>query len=263
MIRYFYSVCLLLTGTALPLLAKTDATPKTTPVHSSKAGVKTAVLSPAPKAKEQAPKKVAARPAPSTSVADDDGPLPESMPESQRPVGNGPILGNRLVAYPAPKTAVPTSIVSDRSEESGRTTHGGRLARVTAYWAGEGDYYTGRGISSTGVRLHEGHCAVDPNIIPYGSIVEIQGVGKYLAVDTGTAVIARTAAKEGGHTSAQRNALVVDVYFEDRRAGEKFAACESKFVTISWWTPRSADTQARARGLFAAEDWTRIQNKQL
>jgi 3D (Asp-Asp-Asp) domain-containing protein len=140
----------------------------------------------------------------------------------------------------------------------------GRLARVTAYWASEGDYFTRRGIASTGVRLHEGHCAVDPNIIPYGSVVDIAGVGKFLAVDTGTAVIERTAAREGGRTAAERNALVIDLFFESRRDGEAFASSSAKWAAVSWWTPGSTATQAKeARSLFAEEDWTRIQNKQL
>jgi hypothetical protein len=139
-----------------------------------------------------------------------------------------------------------------------------RLARVTAYWAGEGDYYTRRLIAATGVRLHDGHCAVDPNIIPYGSVVDIAGVGKYLAVDTGSAVISRTAAREGGHTSAERSAIVIDLFFEDRSEGERFAAGAAKYVAISWWTPSSMATQAKAaRGLFAEEDWSKIQGKQL
>lgn len=146
----------------------------------------------------------------------------------------------------------------------GRTTPGGRLARVTAYWAGEGDYYTGRCISATGVRLHDGHCAVDPRIIPYGSVVEIAGVGKFLAVDTGSAVISRTAAREGGHTSEERNAIVIDLFFEDRDAGEKFAAAASKYASISWWTPTSMGMEAKAaRSLFAEENWSKIQGKQL
>jgi 3D (Asp-Asp-Asp) domain-containing protein len=145
-----------------------------------------------------------------------------------------------------------------------QTISGKRLARVTAYWAGEGDYYTGRCISATGVRLHDGHCAVDPNIIPYGSVVEIAGVGKYLAVDTGSAVISRTAAREGGHTSAERNAIVVDLFFEDRSEGERFAASAAKYVSISWWTPTSMGVDAKAaRSLFAEENWTKIQSKQL
>ena len=135
---------------------------------------------------------------------------------------------------------------------------------MTAYWAAEGDYYTERCISATGVRLHDGHCAVDPNIIPYGSVVEIAGVGKFLAVDTGSAVISRTAAREGGHTSAERNAIVVDLFFQSRKEGEKFAAAASKFVSISWWTPTAKNSEARvARGLFAEEDWSKIQSKQL
>jgi len=139
-----------------------------------------------------------------------------------------------------------------------------RLARVTAYWAAEGDYYTERCISATGVRLHDGHCAVDPTIIPYGSVVQIAGVGKFLAVDTGSAVVLRTAAREGGHTPQERRAIVVDLFFEDRSAGERFAAGAAKYVSISWWTPSSMGVEAKAaRGLFAEEDWTKIQSKQL
>jgi 3D (Asp-Asp-Asp) domain-containing protein len=155
----------------------------------------------------------------------------------------------------------PPPVISESAELS---VAGGRLARVTAYWAGEGDYYTRHCISATGVRLHEGHCAVDPTIIPYGSVVEIAGLGKFLAVDTGSAVVSRTAAREGGHTSAERNAIVVDLFFESPDQGERFAAAEAKFTSISWWTPTATNTEAReARRLFAEEDWSKIENKQL
>ncbi len=135
---------------------------------------------------------------------------------------------------------------------------------MTAYWAGEGDYYTGRCISSTGVRLHDGHCAVDPRIIPYGSVVKIAGVGTYLAVDTGSAVISREAAKEAGHTAAERSALVIDIFFESRRDGERFAAAATRYAPVSWTTPTASNQDAKdARGLFAEEDWGRIHSKQL
>jgi hypothetical protein len=95
-------------------------------------------------------------------------------------------------------------------------------------------------------------------------VVEIAGVGKFLAVDTGSAVISRTAAREGGHTSAERRAIVVDLFFANRREGERFAAGVAKYVSISWWTPSSMGMEAKAaRDLFAEEDWTRIQSKQL
>jgi 3D (Asp-Asp-Asp) domain-containing protein len=258
MMRYFYSVSLLLVGLGLPVLAKTDAPLSSAPPHSSKGGIKTAVLpTPAPtvSAKDQSPSPKAKAKA-VAAVA------PQVPPSFERPLGS-PILGNRLVAFSAPKSFSPPAYQTDRTEDAGRTAAGGRLARVTAYWASEGDYYTDKLISATGVRLHDGHCAVDPTIIPYGSIVEIAGVGKFLAVDTGSAVISRAAAREGGHTSAERRAIVVDLFFANRAAGERFAAGSAKFVSISWWTPRSADTQARARSLFAEEDWTKIQSKQL
>ncbi len=89
-------------------------------------------------------------------------------------------------------------------------------------------------MSATGLRLHAGVCAVDSSIIPYGSIVKIDGVGSFLAVDTGTAVISRKAARESGHTVAERAALVVDLFFASRRAGERFSETAPKFAIVAW-----------------------------
>ena len=142
------------------------------------------------------------------------------------------------------------------------TPGGGRLARVTAYWPAEGDYYTRHSVASTGVRLHDGHCAVDPNIIPYGSVVAIAGIGTFLAVDTGTAVIERTAAREAGHTYAEKHALVIDLFFASRRAGEAFASSAAKWAPISWWAPGQKSSDAKsARNMFADEDWQKIESK--
>lgn len=136
---------------------------------------------------------------------------------------------------------------------------GNGLARLTAYWSGEGDYYTRHHISSTGITLHNGHCAVDPTVIPYGSVVSIEGLGTYLAVDTGTAVVSRRAARESGHNRNERHALVVDLYFESRRDGEHFAATGPKFATITWSAP-GADLLADAaptHTLVAFDDTSR------
>ncbi len=92
----------------------------------------------------------------------------------------------------------------DNSSDASDTVQG-RLARITAYWPGE-DYYTNHKRSATGARLRDGFCAVDSRIIPYGSLVTISGVGSYLAMDTGTAVISRKAAKESGHNKLERSA---------------------------------------------------------
>jgi 3D (Asp-Asp-Asp) domain-containing protein len=139
---------------------------------------------------------------------------------------------------------------------------GGRIARVTAYWPSEGDYYTRHGVASTGVHLHDGHCAVDPSIIPYGSVVALAGIGTFLAVDTGTAVVERTAAREAGKTYAEKHALVIDLFFASRRQGEAFAASAAKWAAVSWWAPGQKTSEAKtARGMFADEDWQKIQSK--
>jgi hypothetical protein len=111
---------------------------------------------------------------------------------------------------------------------------------------GAGDYYTSRLMSSTGVSLHDGHCAVDPSIIPYGSVVEVAGVGEFLAVDTGSAVVSRKAARQDARTSEERKALVIDLFFKSRKAGEAFAARTPMYAFISWGAPTPRSTFSSA-----------------
>lgn len=57
--------------------------------------------------------------------------------------------------------------------------------RITCYWLGEDDYGD---LTSTGTKAQENHTiAVDPNVIPYGSIILIDG-NEYIAEDCGGAV---------------------------------------------------------------------------
>jgi 3D (Asp-Asp-Asp) domain-containing protein len=130
------------------------------------------------------------------------------------------------------KVAIPTAS-DDANSDTLDPSIPTRLARVTAYWPGE-DYYTNHKMTATGARLRPGFCAVDSNIIPYGSLVMIPGVGNYLAMDTGTAVISRKAAKESGHNRAERSALVIDLYFPSRKAGELFSREGPKFAMVAW-----------------------------
>jgi 3D (Asp-Asp-Asp) domain-containing protein len=102
-----------------------------------------------------------------------------------------------------------------------------------------GNRLTRAHLSATGVRLHAGHCAVDPSVIPFGSIVQVEGLGTFLAVDTGSDVVSRKAAKESGHSKLERRALVIDLFFEHRSEGERFAADGPKFASITWWPPHT------------------------
>lgn len=127
-----------------------------------------------------------------------------------------------------------------------------RLARITAYWTDE-DYWTSRHMSSTGVHLQAGRsCAVDPRKIPYGSVVRIPGMGNYVAVDTGSAVVSRQAAVGSARTADQRDALVVDLFFENRKDAEAFAAHGPTFAAVSWSKPLTAsDAPLNPRALPA------------
>jgi 3D (Asp-Asp-Asp) domain-containing protein len=112
-----------------------------------------------------------------------------------------------------------------------------RLARVTVYWPDEGDFYTRNRKSSTGTRLRDGHCAVDPKVIPYGSVVNVPGVGRLIAVDTGPAVISRRAARLTGRTREQRSAIVIDVFCSTRAKARALTPRLKHFAVVTWQRP--------------------------
>jgi 3D (Asp-Asp-Asp) domain-containing protein len=149
----------------------------------------------------------------------------------------GFIVAKKVAAKPVAKSTPVVAAAAKPASPAAPAVPPGHLARLTAYWTQE-DPWTAKHESSTGIRLHEGHCAVDPKLIPYGSVVQIPGMGTYVAVDTGSAVISRQAALGSGQTEAQRNALVVDLFFESRQEAEDFAAHGPAYVSVSW-TPRS------------------------
>ena len=109
------------------------------------------------------------------------------------------------------------------------------LARVTVYWANGGrgaDRYTRQHKSATGLRLQKGHCAVDPKKIPYGSRVVLPDGTALSAVDTGSAVRNRKAARRSGRTSYERNAIVIDKFFETKRQALAWANANPPFVSV-------------------------------
>jgi hypothetical protein len=109
------------------------------------------------------------------------------------------------------------------------------LARVTVYWASGGrgsDRDTRQHKCATGLRLRNGHCAVDPRHIPYGSRVVLADGTTLAAVDTGSAVRTRRAARRAGRTPNERNALVVDRFFETKRQAMTWANAHPMFMPV-------------------------------
>lgn len=116
------------------------------------------------------------------------------------------------------------------------------LARVTVYWARGGhgsDRYTRQHKSATGQRLKQGHCAVDPRRIPYGSRVVLPDGTALSAVDTGSAVRNRKAARKSGRTINERNAIVIDKFFETKRQALTWANSNPPFVSVKVVSPNA------------------------
>jgi 3D (Asp-Asp-Asp) domain-containing protein len=116
------------------------------------------------------------------------------------------------------------------------------LARVTVYWAHGGrgaDHYSRQHKSSTGTRLHVGHCAVDPKKIPYGSRVVLPDGTALSAVDTGGAVRTRKAARRAGRSSNERNAIVIDKFFETKQQALAWANSNPPFVNVKVIPPNA------------------------
>src|SRR5438046_4631625 len=111
------------------------------------------------------------------------------------------------------------------------------LARVTVYWHGKG---SGANAAWNSARLIEGHCAVNPKKIPYGSKVVFRDA-ECLAVDTGPDVVNRKAARLCGRNQSERNAIVIDRFFDAREKALAWAKANPHFMVVR---VRTADTAA-------------------
>src|ERR1700745_2186442 len=109
------------------------------------------------------------------------------------------------------------------------------LARVTTYWREGGEFRA----AWNGGRLRNGHRAVDPKKIPYGSRIQL-GDEELIAVDTGPAVVSRKAARLSGRNAAERNAVVVDRYFETKSQALAWEKSHPHFMKMRVLTPRPA-----------------------
>jgi hypothetical protein len=107
------------------------------------------------------------------------------------------------------------------------------LARVTVYWHGEG---SGANAAWNGARLREGHCGVDPKKIPYGSQVVFHDA-ECVAVDSGPDVVNRKAARSCGRSAAERNAVVIDRFFDTKQKALAWAKANPHFMVVQVRTP--------------------------
>jgi 3D (Asp-Asp-Asp) domain-containing protein len=110
------------------------------------------------------------------------------------------------------------------------------LARVTVYWPGEGQLRA----CSNGAKLRAGHCAVDPKRIPFGSRVVFPDL-TCTAVDSGPAVVSRKAARAIARTPLQREAIVIDRFFESKEAAMDWESSHPHFMTVRIVSPGSLD----------------------
>jgi 3D (Asp-Asp-Asp) domain-containing protein len=116
------------------------------------------------------------------------------------------------------------------------------LARVTVYWASGGsgsDSWTRKHVASSGAHLRAGHCAVDPRRIPYGSKVILPDA-TLVAVDTGSAVRSRRAARLAGRSAPERDAIVIDRFFETKDQALAWANRNPQFMTVRVQTPNDS-----------------------
>jgi 3D (Asp-Asp-Asp) domain-containing protein len=119
------------------------------------------------------------------------------------------------------------------------------LARITVYWHGEG---SGEHASWNGARLRDGHCAVDPKKIPYASKVVFPDAA-CVAVDSGPDVVNRKAARLCGRNAAERNAIVIDRFFDTKQKALAWAKAHPHFMTV-----RILTSSAKQAKVASAED---------
>src|SRR5205814_5464065 len=120
---------------------------------------------------------------------------------------------------------------------------GPTFARVTTYWREEGQLRA----AWNGARLRNGHCAVDPKKIRYGSRILLEDE-ELIAVDTGPAVVSRKAARRSGHNEAERNAVVIDRFFETKSQAVAWEKSLPHFMKVRVLSPGAIVSRKSAAG---------------
>jgi hypothetical protein len=82
---------------------------------------------------------------------------------------------------------------------------------------------------------------VDPKKIPYGSKVVFYDA-EWVAVDTGPDVLNRKAARMCGRSAAERNAIVIDRFFDAKQHALAWTEANPHFMTLQIRTPDTETT---------------------
>lgn len=124
------------------------------------------------------------------------------------PVNQVEVIGTKV---PPKRASLSFSSSVNFSQNDGTfTDHEGKVVKYEKVIKGTTTGYSpdekgDSGVGSTGVRVHYGHCAVNPRVIPYGTLLYIPGYGYAKAVDTGGAMLRR------------RNPVLLDLRFNNRK----------------------------------------------
>jgi len=127
------------------------------------------------------------------------------------------------------------------------------FVRVTTYWREEGQLRA----AWNGARLRNGHCAVDPKKIRYGSRILLEDE-ELIAVDTGPAVVSRKAARHSGHNEAERNAVVIDRFFETKSQAVAWEKSHPHFMKLRVLSPGAIVSRKSAAGHSDPPSKTRV-----
>ena len=127
------------------------------------------------------------------------------------------------------------------------------FARVTTYWREEGQLRA----AWNGARLRNGHCAVDPKKIRYGSRILLEDE-ELIAVDTGPAVVSRKAARHSGHNEAERNAVVIDRFFETKSQAVAWEKSHPHFMKVRVLSPGAIVSKKSEAGQSDPPSKTRV-----
>ena len=98
---------------------------------------------------------------------------------------------------------------------------------------------------------------LDPKKIRYGSRILLEDE-ELIAVDTGPAVVSRKAARHSGHNEAERNAVVIDRFFETKSQAVAWEKSHPHFMKVRVLSPGAIVSKKSEAGQSDPPSKTRV-----